>query len=818
MNFKKYLFAAVSILLVVLIFFLGAVFLRYRSWTSDTRPAEKLTAYFSSMTKSDFRYQSLEWRLLPFPSIRFTQPVFNFKSDLKHELKANLLELRLDLVQLLFGKFGFSKLHLSQGVWNGQVDAPKGLHGFLVDHIDLKTSALRSDRPVKIYMSGDSGGKRKAVVIHGELQLPPFEEPRLDSLGFKVQVLTRNFRFEDSPEWELLGWIPSSGPSDFLIELKHDPLNDRIEFSGNAGLRDLVFRGADRAAATGYKAGNLQLGFAGFFSPKTDELKFTKCSANLPFAQFNMQGAYLPHRREFRSMTFSFINFKLDDLHSYFPDLKNKIPYFIGFSGLAHFSFALNGFPNHLKIYGDFDLTQTLFTYGRFFQKPKEKPFRLKTDMAWTAQVLTGDFSGSFDNLTFKGNLPEWRPSGETKVNFITNAFAAEQLSNYIPFLSSYDLAGNMKFFASFEGNLQKAEPFQKMFNLNLKKGKILRKGTGSGFKDLDLDVDFSPMLMEAKSAQFSLGGSFFEAVIKGIHPEKNPQWEGRIASEKLVASNVWNEWKGFWGGENAAWLESLHPWVRKMITSNDPFESLQVSFLSENGHSQVQSLEVKAFDGSLSGSASSKMNEAGQPIQIQATGAGMDASRLFKFLGNSQAGLEGRVNWHLSLGGALAESSTARTWTGPFSLAIEKGTLHHFDYVQAFEKMETLKKSALPAGDRLTFSSLNLIGKIEDEKLKVQDLKLLGDQVQIQGEGEMNGEGVLNFRLKTHLEAKYFRELFPKRADDFIGESDPFFGPVTLLASGPLDGLNLKPDPQSVASLAAYYARKKTQSISRYL
>ena len=131
---------------------------------------------------------------------------------------------------------------------------------------------------------------------------------------------------------------------------------------------------------------------------------------------------------------------------------------------------------------------------------------------------------------------------------------------------------------------------------------------------------------------------------------------------------------------------------------------------------------------------------------------------------------------------------------------------------------METLKKAALPAGDKLEFSSLDLIGKIEDEKLKVQDVKLLSDRVQIDGEGEMNGEGDLNFRLQTHLEAGYFRELFPKRANDFIGEGDAFFGPITLLASGPLDGLELKPDPQSVAGLASYYARKKTQAISRYL
>ena len=280
------------------------------------------------MTKSDFQYQSLQWRLLPVPAVRFSNPVFKFKTDLQHELKATFLDLSLDLSKLIMGEFQFSGLRLVEGEWRGQVDAPKGVHSFLVEHIDLKTSALRSDYPVKFYMSGDSGGRRKAVVIHGELKLPPLEEPRLDSLGFDVQVLTRNFRFEDSPVWEFLGWIPSSGLSDFLIVLKREPMNDRISFSGDAGLHEMAFRSAEKTVAEVYKAGNLQVKFAGYFSPSTDEVKFTQCSAALPFAQFNLQGSYLPHQREFRSMTFSFSDVKLDDLPNYFADFKNKIPYF----------------------------------------------------------------------------------------------------------------------------------------------------------------------------------------------------------------------------------------------------------------------------------------------------------------------------------------------------------------------------------------------------------------------------------------------------------------------------------------------------------
>ncbi len=816
MNFKKYFFTVVSILIFFLVVFLSAVFLRYHSWSTDPRPAEKLAAYFSRITKSDFQYKSLEWRLLPFPAARFSEPVFKFKSDLHHELKARSLVLNLDLVKLLFGDFGFSELHLSEGEWHGQIDAPKGVHNFVVEHIDLKTSALLSDRPVKIYMSGDTGGRRKAVVIHGDLKLPPLEEPRLDSLGFEVQVLTRNFKFEDSPEWEFLGWIPSSGLSDFLIELKHEPMSDRVDFSGDAGLHELSFRSADQAKAVPYKVGNLQVKFAGYFSPKTDELKFTHCSAALPFSQFNLQGAYLPHRREFRSMTFSFSNVKLDDLPSYFPDMKNRIPYFIGFSGQTDLSFSLNGFPNHLKIYGDFDLTHTLFTYGRFFQKAKEKPFRIKTDFDWAAQLLSGEFSGSLDNLTFKGNLPEWRPSGAMKINFITNAFAADQLPGFVPFLSSYELGGTMKLFANFDGNLQSTAPFQKMFHLNMQEGRILRKGTGSGFKDLDLDLDFGPLLMEVKAPRFSVGGSFFEGALKGIHPEKDPKWEGHLTSQKLIAASVWKEWKEFWGGENAAWLERLHPWLQKMILSEDPYESVKADFSSENNASQIHSLEAKAFDGQLSGSVSVQTVDQGQKTELKMNGAGMDAARLFKLLGATQPALEGRVDWKAELEGSPASGHT--DWSGPISLSIKNGFLNHFGYVQAFEQMETLKKASSEGSDRLAFKFLNVEGHVENERFKASQVNFENEQIQVEGEGEVTGDGILNFRLKTHLEAGYFRQLFPKRADDFISGQDKFFGPITLLASGPLDGLNVKPDPQSVAELASWYAHKKTESLSKYL
>ena len=625
MKLKKFFFTIAATFFVLTALFLLAVFLRYRSWSTDPRPAEKLTTYFSSITKSDFQYRSLKWHLLPFPTVRFSDPVFKFKTELQHELKASSLELSLNLTKLILGQFEFSGLHLVQGEWRGQIDAPKGIHNFLVDHIDLKTSALLSDRPVKIYMSGDAGGRRKAVVIHGELKLPPFDEPRLDSLGFDVQVLTRNFRFEDNPVWEFLGWVPSSGLSDFLIVLKREPQSDRIAFSGDAGLHDLAFRSAEPTVAGSYKVGNLQVKFAGYFSPTTDELKFTQCSATLPFSQLNLQGSYLPHQREFRSMTFSFLNVKLDDLPNYFPEFKNKIPYFIGFSGLADVSFSLSGFSSRLKIYGDLDLAHALFTYGRFFQKLKDKPFRVKTDLSWANELLAGEFSGTLEDLSFKGNLPEWRPTGELKVNLITNAFAAEQLIGLAPFLSSYDLGGSMKLFASFEGKWQGSEPFQKMFHLNMQDGRILRKGTGSGFKDLNLELDFGPLLLEAKASKFSFGGSFFEGALKGFHPEKNPKWEGHLTSEKLTSANVWKEWKEFWGGENAAWLEGLHPWVQRMILSEDPFESLKLKFLSENNHIQIEPLELRAFDGSLAGAFFSDTDEKGKKIRFQINSADME-------------------------------------------------------------------------------------------------------------------------------------------------------------------------------------------------
>ena len=813
MNFRKYFFIATAVFLVLFTVFLSAVFLRYRSWSSDPHRAEKLTAYFSSVTKSEFRYQSLGWRLLPFPAVHFSDPVFKFKSDLHHELKARSLVLSLDLVKLVSGSFGFSELHLREGVWEGQIEAPKGIHNFTVDHIDLKTSALRSDQPVKIYMSGDTGGRRKAVVIHGDVKLPELDEPRLDGLGFEVQVLTRNFQFKDSPEWEFLGGVPSSGVSDFLIELKHQPSGGRIDFSGDAGLHDLAFRSAvEKVPAAVYKLGNLQVKFAGYFSPKSDELKLTQCSAELPFSRVNLQGAYLPHHREFRSMTFSFTNVKWDELFTYFPDLKNHTPSYIGLSGLSDLSFSLNGFPNHLKIYGDFDLTHTLFTYGRFFQKAKEKPFHLKSDLDWAAELLSGEFSGNVEALTFKGNLPEWRPTGAMKINFITNSFAADQLPGFVPLLSSYELGGNMKMFANFDGNFKSAEPFQKMFHLNMQDGRILRKGTGSGFKDLDLDLDFGPLMMEAKAPRFSLGGSFFAATLKAVQPEKDPRWVGHLTSEKLVAANVWKEWKDFWGGENAAWLESLHPLVRKMILNEDLFESLKLDFSSENKNYKVESLEASLFGGQLTASGGVQ----GQKSEIQMKGKGMDAARLSRFLGASQPALEGRVDWAARLEGS--HTSDRSDWSGPLSLSMKEGFLNHFGYVQAFEEMETLKKASTPGSDKMPFRFLRMNGRLENETLQVDQVNFENEQVQIEGEGQITGEGALDFRLKTHLEAGYFRELFPKRANYFISEQDSFFGPVTLLASGPLDGLSLKPDSKSIAELAGWYAKKKTESISKYL
>lgn len=820
MKFKKYLLWTFSAFLVLGILFFTAVFLRFKSWSSNPEPAQKLAAYFARITKSDFKYKNLEWHLLPFPAARFSEPVFRFKSDLRHELRADSLELSLDLTKIFFGQFGFSNLRLREGVWQGQIQAPKGLHDFSVENIDLKTSALSSDKPVKLYMSGDTGGRRKAVILHGELKLPPLEATDLNGLGFQVQVLTRNFRFQGNPEWELLGWVPSSGVSDFLIVLRRDPMNDRILFSGDAGLRDLIFReNEDVALARTYQAGNLQVKFAGHFSPSTDELKFTQCTATLPFAQFNLQGTYLPHRREFRALTFNFREVKLDDLLKYIPGFKDQVPYFIGFSGLADFSVAVNGLPARLKIYGDLNLTRALFTYGRFFQKPKEKIFRIKTDFDWAEEVLSGEYSGNFEDLNFKGSVTEWKPSGEMKANLITNSFAAEQLAGNIPFLADYEFSGNTKFFADFKGNFRDPQSFERMFHVTMQDGNILRKGVGSGFRDLNFNFDFSPMQAEVKDFRFSLGGSAFDVQLKGFHPEKNPNWEGNVKSEKIIPGLAWKEWTDFWGGStHAAWLQSQHAWVQRMVLSQEAFESFNMNFSSGGGVFDIPSLTLRAFEGNLAGAFITQTKEQSRITKVQMQGSEMNADAFFKFAGASQLGLQGKMSLEAVLEGVRQENESNTSWSGPFSLSVAQGVLGHFDYVHALEKIEPLKKATVSTtGTPFEFEVLSLGGRVENDRLKADEVKLRSEHLQLDGEGGVDREGIFNFRLNTKVEANYFRELFPKHADEFLSDGDAFFGPITLLAVGSAEELEVKPDPQTISELASYYARRKTESVSRY-
>jgi len=819
MNFKKFFLAVLGALLLVLAVIFLAAFLRYQSWSTNGKPTEKLISYFAMVTKSEFKYESMNWRLMPFPVVRFSNPVFHFKSDLKHELSADSLELKLDLFKLIWGEFGFSGMRLRNGTWKGQLDAPKGVHNFLVERIDLKTSALLSNRPVKVYMSGDSSGRHKAVILHGEVTLPPLEDPSLKGLGFQVQLLTRNFRFKDSPEWEFLGWIPSSGPSDFLIVLRRDSGSDRILFSGDAGLRELIFSSTGKAVTEKHKVGNLQLKFAGHFSPSTDELKFNQCSADLPFSKFNLQGTYLPHRREFRALTFTFSDVKLDELTTYFPDFKNKIPYFIGFSGLADLSASLNGYANRLKIAGDFDFTRTLFTYGRFFQKPKEKTFRLKTDFEWAAKILSGEFSGSFEGVNFKGSLSEWRSSGETKVNLITNSFAAEQLIGVVPFLEDYEFGGGVKVFGDWKGNFSDGKPFERMFHLTMQDGRILRKGTGAGFKDMNFSLDFSPMQTEAQAVQFSLGGSLFELNLKGVHLESNPRWEGTLNSPKLIAGQAWKEWTAFWGGEHEAWLQSQHNWVQRLFLSEEPFDNLKMKLAFWAGEIDVSALESQAFDGVLTGSFYSKMTARDQKIRVRLQGMDMSADKFFRFSGAAASDIDGKLKWNADFNGSRNTGADGMSWDGPFSLSINDGRLTGFDWVSAFSKIEPLGDAAREGiTSEIILKELRASGQIENDRLNAELIQIDGDRLQVEGEGEVSREGALNLRLKTKMDAAVFRQLFPKRADDFISQNDTWFGPITLLASGVFGELSVKPDPQSVLELASYYARKKTESISRYL
>ena len=257
------------------------------------------------------------------------------------------------------------------------------------------------------------------------------------------------------------------------------------------------------------------------------------------------------------------------------------------------------------------------------------------------------------------------------------------------------------------------------------------------------------------------------------------------------------------------------------MILSEDPFESLKLKFLSENNHIQIEPLELRAFDGSLAGAFFSDTDEKGKKIRFQINSADMDGVRLFKFLGTDQAVLEGRVNWKADLEGNSAAGTSSLAWSGPVSLSLKNGVLSRFNYLQGFTEMDFLKGDAATsaaASERISLKNFDLSGRVENERLNAETIKLDSEQFKMDGEGDVSGAGILNFRLKTYLEASFFKQIFPKRAEDFISSEESFFGPVTLLASGPLDALEFKPDPQSVAELAGRYARKKTEAFSKYL
>ncbi len=403
----------------------------------------------------------------------------------------------------------------------------------------------------------------------------------------------------------------------------------------------------------------------------------------------------------------------------------------------------------------------------------------------------------------------------------ITNTFAAEQLTGYVPFLTNYDFTGNMKLFANFQGKYEGPEPLQKMYHITLQKGQILRQGTKLGLHDVDLDFDLGPMLMESQSFQFTLGGAAFKGKLKGLHPGKNPEWGGQIESAKAIPSTVWKEGLTLWSGTDAAaqqtWQQSLHPLVQNMILSNETVENVAAQFSVKDQVIKMNSLKLGVFDGSFLGSAEFQPTDHGRKIESKMIGKDMDSVRFFKFWGAAQPGIEGKVDWTADVKGERASLGSRMELEGPVSLSIRNGALTRFNFVRALEQMEWLKKADQPSSDRTPFDVLDVSGELDGRRYKIEQLTLKNSEIQVEGQGEMN-EGTLNLRMKTRLESGYFRQLFPDRAGDFISDGDAFFGPVTLLATGHLDDLNLKPDPQSVAELAKQFARRKSQSLSRFL
>lgn len=502
----------------------------------------------------------------------------------------------------------------------------------------------------------------------------------------------------------------------------------------------------------------------------------------------------------------------LDTLPQYLLSFAELLPVNLGFSGHSQVDFYGKGSPGLLAMNSRVDLTDTTLNYSKYFSKPNGTPLFLKSDLKLLGgKILRGDFSLEFEQASMKGSIVNLDlTSGECEITVLTNKFTVDGWQQYFPTLRQFALSGGVKVLTSFRGNYRFLNQARFMNNITFDHLGA-QAANGAQLKNLSGSIDFGPIDSELHDIRFDIGNTPFTLEGKMLR-SPDSRWLVNLQSSAIDLRDLVSQLRKVseatqWEGGRLNW-SSIETGLARVVGADETLERFATQVAWSKDRILIPELNFNAFGGSVTMRAD--FNE------LTSTPRSLIDFQVDRIsLARMQAGqekplLQGNL---FGIGTLTNEGPLDHGWLdrlkGTGSISVTNGELRSVDILGGLSEIAELASLKSFESGVTRFSDVRGNFGVGNRKVTTENLFLVSEDFEIQGAGDLNFDGNLNFRLSVFLSPALSQRIAPG-----IGENMRL-GPIPILIAGPISKPAIRKDPMLIGTFAQQLLQQQFSKIA---
>lgn len=819
---RKYLIPA-----ALLLFFLAAAFFFLIFFlVRPERVRANLTETIEQMAEGSFTFERFDFTYFPRLTAKFEDVKFSMGVKPHIDLSVHHMDVRLRLFAALFKKVSISHIEILEG--RAVLALPDGglVKNLEMDHLRLKLGSVRARSPMSAVFSADLEGASKSMEGNAAIVVDRLDKWDWHGTSFHGVIRVKDFSLEAFAK-KLNAAVPlrvKSGSATGELKFQKAKRDDWLHFKTKAGFKKFVYEFRHENHFSSSPALDAALNVDGAWNHDSQQILLNPSLLATPAGKVGANGQILLETGELRDLRITASHLSMENIPQYFVALKEIIPLNVGFSGESDLEASLEGALDHLTVHANWDLTSSLLTYGRYFSKPKDLGLTMVSDfLLKERKILAGDFSLKFQDATIKGALTDFHlGTGEGQFNLITNKFQLAGWEALLPPFQDYHLGGQMKFLANLKGNLEKPDTAGLMFNWTFENGLLERKN-GAGIRNAHVILDYSPMAIELKRADFEMNRAPVHGEFLIYNLATDPIANGKFSAPDFEPSALLNaaeELSGQWLPEAVRKkFDKGRSLIERFFPPGESVRNAAVEIHYKDKQWFFPDLTFEAYQGKVKLKAGADLGRVPKNYWIEPELGHIDVGKFLAAASSKEKWMEGS----LSLKGRI--SSETLTWndrqnspTGEGEVSIEGVHFDTFDLMGMVRKIQEFSSVHAPAGGGSSFKSLRARFVLKDNKIVTDKLVLVAPEMSVLGNGEIFFDGAVNYRLDVYLAEELAGQVLSRLLEKVEVLEGKKLGPIPFLLAGHLSDPEIKPDPSRLPLLQDELAKKRTQKILRNL